>query len=167
MRLLVLVGLRLRVLLPVRLLVRLLLLAHLLSLASQGCHCLCTICVVLCIHLISHGNPARQSVSGLASHPLHLLLVRLPLTVLVVVAVMVTLVMHMKIHAFNTLSGHGTLVCSHALPILGSSLVMCHHSPPRRCNRHMASAAAACAPSCRELQSRCRCAGPASRRPLR
>ena len=61
-------------------------------------------------------------------HSIALMLVRL-LVVLVVVMLMVTQ------EQVDTPSDHGALVCSHALPILERSLVMCHHSPPRRCNR--------------------------------
>lgn len=90
------------------------------------------------------------------------MLVRLLLIVLVTVALMV-----IQIHTVDTLSGHGALVQhSHALPILGRSLVMRHHFP-HGCNRRMVSAAAACALPCLELQSRCWCVGPAWRRLLR
>jgi hypothetical protein len=69
------------------------------------------------------------------------MLVRL-LVVLVVVMLMVTQ------EQVDTPSGHGALVCSHALPILERSLVMCHHSPPRSCNRGTVTMpAAACASS--------------------
>jgi hypothetical protein len=48
----------------------------------------------------------------------------------------------------DTPSGHGGLVRPHALPILERALVMCHHSPSRRCNRGTVTmAAVACAPA--------------------
>jgi hypothetical protein len=75
------------------------------------------------------------------NHSIALMKVRL-LVVLVVVMLMVTQ------GQVDTPSGHGALVCPHALPILERSLVMCHHSPSRRCNRGTVTmAAAACAPS--------------------
>jgi hypothetical protein len=62
-------------------------------LAGQDCHCLCTLRIVPWFHLIVpwshwHGNPARQSASGLASHPFHLLLVRLLLRLLVLLGLL-------------------------------------------------------------------------------
>ena len=83
-----------------------------------------------------------------------LLLVRLLLIVLVTVALMVMLVVQMQV---DTLSGHGALVRSREHRCLGREPVLCHHSPFRRCSRRMVLAAAAYAPSCPKLQSRCWC----------
>jgi hypothetical protein len=75
------------------------------------------------------------------NHNIALMLVRL-LVVLVAVILIVTQ------EQVDAPSGHGALVRSHALPILERSLVMCHHSPSRRCNRGTVTmSAATCAPS--------------------
>ena len=97
-----------------------------------------------------HNNPRStprhtdlQAPSIPCNHSIALMKVRL-----LVVLVVVMLIMMVTQGQVDTPSSHGALVCPHALPIPERSLVMCHHSPSRRCNRGtVMMAAAACAPS--------------------